>query len=71
MKAMLDDRGIKQKWLADKIHVSPPALNLIIHGKTLPTLRTAQKIARVLNTSVDELWPYDPADDEPSRKEQQ
>jgi putative transcriptional regulator len=59
LKQMIDENGVKQKWLAQKVGVTPPALNLIAHGKTLPTLRTAQKIARVMNTTVDVLWPLD------------
>lgn len=59
LKKLLEDRGIKQKWLAEKASVTPAALNLIVHGKTLPTLRTAQRIARILQTDVDTLWPYE------------
>lgn len=59
LQQTLEDNGIKQKWLAQKVQLSAPALNLIVHGKALPSLRTAQKIARVLKTSVDSLWPLE------------
>jgi putative transcriptional regulator len=62
LKALLNDRGIKQKWLAGKAGMTAAALNLIVHGKTLPTLRTAQRIARILHSTVEELWPYSDED---------
>jgi DNA-binding XRE family transcriptional regulator len=59
LKQLIDENGIKQTWLAKKVGITPPALNLIANGKTLPTLRTAQKIAHILHTTVDELWPLE------------
>ncbi|WDL98203.1 helix-turn-helix transcriptional regulator [Alicyclobacillus sp. ALC3] len=59
LKQVLDDNGLKQTWVAKRVGVTAPALNLIVHGKTLPTLRTAQRIARLLRTSVDDLWPLE------------
>lgn len=64
LKQVLDENGLKQTWVAKRVGVTAPALNLIAHGKTLPTLRTAQRIARLLRTSVDELWPLE--EDAPS-----
>lgn len=63
LKQVLDDNGLKQSWVAKRVGVTAPALNLIAHGKTLPTLRTAQRIARLLHTSIDILWPLE--DDRP------
>ncbi len=59
LKQVLDENGLKQTWVAKRVGVTAPALNLIAHGKTLPTLRTAQRIARLLRTSVDDLWPLE------------
>lgn len=59
LKQVIDQNGLKQTWIAKQVGVTAPALNLIAHGKTLPTLRTAQKIARLLNTSVEQLWPLE------------
>lgn len=57
LKVMLAQMGVKQTWLAERAGVSPTTLSMIVNGKTLPTLRTAQKIARALGTTVDALWP--------------
>lgn len=64
LKQMIDDNGLKQSWVARRVGITAPALNLIAHGKTLPTLRTAQRIAHLLNTTVDVLWPLE--DDRPA-----
>ncbi|MDQ0191547.1 helix-turn-helix domain-containing protein [Alicyclobacillus cycloheptanicus] len=62
LKQLIDENGLKQTWVAKKVGISAPALNLLAHGKTLPTLRTAQKIARLLNTTVETLWPLEDDD---------
>ncbi|WP_206922807.1 helix-turn-helix transcriptional regulator [Alicyclobacillus suci] len=59
LKKYLDEKGIKQAWLCEKVGISNTALSLIVRGKSLPNLRTAQKIARALGTTVDELWPLE------------
>jgi DNA-binding XRE family transcriptional regulator len=50
-------RGIKQEWLAHQIGVPANTISRISNGKVKLTLKTAQKIARALNTTVDELSP--------------
>jgi putative transcriptional regulator len=62
LKTVLEESGIKQSWLAEKANVTTSALSVIVNGKSLPNLRTAQKIARALNTTVDYLWPLEDED---------
>ncbi|WP_368780753.1 helix-turn-helix transcriptional regulator [Alicyclobacillus fastidiosus] len=59
LRHILDKNGIKQNWLAEQAGVNVNTLNKIVNGKALPNLRTAQKIARALNTSIDDLWPLE------------
>lgn len=59
LKKLLDSRGTKQSWLAEKSGINANTLSMVVNGKALPNLRTAQKIARALGTTVDELWPLE------------
>ncbi|WAH38635.1 helix-turn-helix transcriptional regulator [Alicyclobacillus dauci] len=59
LKKILEDNGIKQEWLANKAGLNSNTLSRVVTGRHLPTLRVAQKIARALNTTVDELWPLE------------
>jgi putative transcriptional regulator len=56
LKEIIQSRGIKQKFIADKAGISQGALSLIIRGKSIPTLPVAIRIAKVLNSSVEDLW---------------
>ncbi|MBG9550034.1 DNA-binding protein [Cytobacillus firmus] len=56
LKRILDERGIKQGFIADKAGLSRGAFSLIVRGKSIPTLPAAIKIARALNETVESLW---------------
>jgi transcriptional regulator with XRE-family HTH domain len=47
--------GLKQKELAEKASISVTALSLMENGKLLPSLRTLQRISKILGTSLDDL----------------
>jgi len=57
LKRILRERGLKQKWLEEKTGISHSAMSLLVNGKSEPTLKSARAIARVLDVSIDELWP--------------
>ncbi|GMA50104.1 hypothetical protein GCM10025857_14610 [Alicyclobacillus contaminans] len=59
LKQLIEENGIKQEWLAQRAGVNSNTLSRIVTGRHLPTLRIAQRIARALNTTVDELWPLE------------
>jgi DNA-binding XRE family transcriptional regulator len=63
LKEVMRGSGITCTQLAQKCHVSPSAINYIVNGKSLPNLRTGQKIAHMLHTTTDYLWPYKEEDD--------
>lgn len=67
LKSYLDAHGIKQSWLCEKTGISSTAMSLLVRGKTKPTLENAQRIARTLSTTVDDLWPLE--DDEKEDEE--
>lgn len=64
LKKHLEDRAINQVKLAEKLGINATMFNRIVNGKYLPNLRTAQKIAYVLNEeynmnlTVNDLWTY-------------
>lgn len=54
-KEILDSRGIKQKFIYDKIGAAPSTISAIYKGFT-PSLETALKIAKVLDMKVEDIW---------------
>lgn len=59
LREILNERGIKAVWLADRVGMSKSALNEILHERREPTLTNARKIARVLGCEIGEIWPED------------
>lgn len=57
LKVWLVERGIKQTWLVEKTGLHSTWINKIVNGKGTPNIHDAMKIARVLNATVEELWP--------------
>lgn len=58
LKRILFERQLTIRWLAEQCGVNEANLNGVVNGKRLPTLKLALKIARVLNTTAEELWGY-------------
>ncbi len=52
LKEILEERGIKQKFIADKLNVSVSSVSLWVIGKTQPTITNLKKLAEVLNVDV-------------------
>lgn len=61
LKMHLVLHGIKQEWLASQTRLPSNTISRIVNGQ-LPTLRNAQRIAKVLETTVDALWPLEEED---------
>ncbi len=55
IKKLIDDKGIKQKKLAEAAGVSGAYMSLIIQGKRSPTVGILKKIADFLGVTIDEL----------------
>ena len=55
LKEILEEKGIKQSWLADKVGIGNSHLSRIIHG-VLPRLDLAYKIAEALDLTVYDIW---------------
>ncbi len=64
IKEILDERGVKQRWLAQKIGKSYSQVNNYYHHRSEPSLNTLYKISEVLQVDVKSLI----ADQNPKRK---
>jgi putative transcriptional regulator len=52
---VLDQKGIKQKWLAEQLGKSFNMVNSYVQNRTQPSIETLYKIASILEVEVDEL----------------
>ncbi len=60
IKIVLEQKGIKQKWLAEKLGKSFNMVNSYVQNRTQPSIETLYKIASILDVEVDELlYPRD------------
>jgi putative transcriptional regulator len=55
IKEVLEDKGIKQTWLAEKLGKSYPTINGYVQNKTQPKLEVLYEIASLLDLDVKEL----------------
>ena len=60
IKIVLEQKGINQKWLAEKLGKSFNMVNSYVQNRTQPSIETLYKIASILDVEVDELlYPRD------------
>ena len=52
----MKEKGITQVWVAKKTFISTQAVYNYVHGKRLPSLDLALRIAKTLNMTVEELF---------------
>jgi len=52
LKEYLESNGIKQKYFAEKVGISPQSLSDLVNKKTAPRQKTAQKIVKLTNGEV-------------------
>ena len=52
---VIDEKGIKQTWLAEKLGKSFNMVNGYVQNRHQPSLETLYKIAEILNVSVKDL----------------
>lgn len=55
IKEVLDKKGIKQTWLAEKLGKSFNMVNAYAHNRRQPTLEVLYQIAEILSVEVSEL----------------
>ena len=55
IKDVLEQKGIKQKWLADQLGKSYNMLNSYVQNRRQPSLEDLYKIAEILDVEVKDL----------------
>lgn len=55
IKDVLEQKGIKQKWLADQLRKSYNMVNSYAQNRRQPSLEVLYKIAEILDVEVKEL----------------
>lgn len=55
IKEVLDDKGIKQTWLADKLGKSYNMVNSYVQNRQQPRLEVLYQIAQILDVEINEL----------------
>lgn len=55
IKEVLEERGIKQKWLAEKLGKSYNMTNSYVQNRSQPSLEDLNRIADILDVDVKEL----------------
>jgi len=55
IKQVLEEKGIKQKWLSDQLGKSYNMVNSYAQNKRQPSLEDLYKIAKILQVNVKEL----------------
>jgi len=55
IKAVLEERGIKQTWLAEKLGKSYNMVNSYVQNRTQPRVEDLYKIAKILDVDVRDL----------------
>ena len=55
IKEVLEDKGIKQKWLAEKLGKSYNMVNGYVQNRQQPRLEILYQIAEILDVEVKEL----------------
>jgi putative transcriptional regulator len=55
IKEVLEEKGIKQTWLAEKLGKSYNMVNSYVQNRRQPSLEILNKVAEILNMDVKEL----------------
>lgn len=55
IKLVLQEKGIKQKWLSEKLNKSYNMVNSYVANRRQPTIIVLYQIAELLNVSVKDL----------------
>jgi transcriptional regulator with XRE-family HTH domain len=55
IKEVLEDKGIKQIWLAEKLGKSYNMVNSYVQNRRQPSIEVLYKIAKILKVEVIEL----------------
>ena len=55
IKEVLEEKGIKQTWLADRLGKSFNTVNSYVQNRQQPRLEVLDEIAKILNVTIKDL----------------
>ena len=58
LKEILDERGIKQNWLAEQVGITKQTMSNLIKNRFTTSMDIAFRIAKVLNMELTDIF-YD------------
>lgn len=58
LKEILDERGIKQNWLAEQVGMAASTMSNLLKNKNQTNIDLAFKIADKLDMRIDEIFIY-------------
>ena len=59
MKELREKRNLTQECLAEKVDVTRQTILFLEKGKYNPSLRLAYRIAKVLNSKIEEIFSFE------------
>lgn len=57
LRQRMTEMGYNPTTLANAVGCSESAMSRYVLGQRVPTLSISQKIAHILNTTIEKLWP--------------
>ena len=57
IKKTIKSKGLKSSWVCEQINLNPSVLSLYCSGARIPNQKRLRQLAKVLNTSIKELFP--------------
>ncbi|MFA5713495.1 MAG: helix-turn-helix transcriptional regulator [Bacteroidales bacterium] len=58
LKQLIQSKGIKQKWLAQKLGVSEVTISNWVGAKTIPNEENLKKLSEIMDISIETLSSY-------------
>lgn len=56
---MIEDRGLKKKFVAEKLNLNESYFSRIISGKVIPNIETLHRVAQFFECYIDDLYDFD------------
>lgn len=59
LKKILEEKGLKNKFVAEKIGIEPSYFCLLVKGKHIPSIEIVLKLEKLLNVSIHKMFYLD------------
>ena len=59
IQRIIEDKGLKVAFVIHEVGLAKSSFYEIMKGNSIPSLANARKISKVLDTSLDEVFPND------------